>query len=250
MAPAWTLLNLVRACTVTASDGRPKRALLDWLGAICSGSGEAPDALATLLSLTVNVIPRDQFDAEARGVLLKASAFVGDARAAANAIDALACFDLEAAVSLAATLGRPSDARLEAVAVQVRGMRDLDRATVRSLRRMLASREPRRVASGLHALGEIARHFQAQDLVYLKARLGFMALTKRLPTFAAHADAMIRRQAVAAARKIADPEIWAALQKMAGQDPDGALAAEMAEYASVPSRRYVSAVPPSLRPAA
>jgi adenylate cyclase len=209
-----------RACELFASDGRPAKALLDWLEAELAAAeafpataSEALDSsrsrrVSSLLAGVKNLVPGSLFDTRAEGLLRRGAALKRWPRAAANAIDAMAHFNLQGAIEMTQLYGsrlEPSvDARLEAVALQVRGWRELDRATLKGLRKMLRASDPRRRASALYAIGELAAYHRERDLVYFQSHLAFAGLVDSLPAFAADPEAMVRNQALVAARKAGD----------------------------------------------
>ena len=107
------------------------------------------------------------------------------------------------------------DNRVAANALVHEGLREISPFVVKRLRKMMRSREALRVSSALYALGEVAVHHKKRDSVYFSTRTDFQNLLQEIPRYVFHEDERVRRQALVAARKIADQQIAKAIWVLA-----------------------------------
>lgn len=232
---ALRLLSWVRVRPVYATDGEPKRELARWIPEAMrrleprsTGTADCQaDArvLSSLMAAMRAVIPPSVATAYDLELLRKGASLFDLPRVAANALEALAVFDLEAAIAFAEKVTTGADPRLEAAAWSVRGRRELDRAVIRGIRRMLRAKEGRCRASGAYAIGEIAAHFKTTDAVYMNAQIDFVDLLHSLPELALR-DREARSQAIRAIWRSGDEAALRRLRELAEASGDQEFARE------------------------
>jgi len=210
------VIGQMRSLAVTRSSLRPLDVLKTWLTGLMAVREddarykEASRILASAIRLVENFAcevddPRGKGNITA---LLERGSRHLDRRVTANAVEALATLKLLPGERLE-MLTNHVDNRVAANALVGAGQREITPFVVKELGRMLNAKNHWRVASGLYALGEIARYHRGQNIVYYNTQVEFLGLVAELPRFARHEFEGCRRQALAAARKINDPDILA-----------------------------------------
>lgn len=212
------VIAILRAITVTKSNGELQAALFAWLNEMLGAAhefkrNEETRILASAVRLTENLVPKGEYVTECEALLNKALEF-SDRRVVANALDALAIINDAASKKALALVDHP-DNRVAANALIHEGMKEISSFVLKRLRQMLKSDEDVRISSGLYAVGEIAEYHRKRDEVYFETQLGFQRLIRTLPDYAFHHDERVRRQAVIAARKAAVPEVISAIEQRA-----------------------------------
>ena len=209
------VIGALRDIPVTKAGGNLQRILLDWIQTLLTkiqsakvGEAEPIDLrlLASLLRLTENLVPKSEM-ADQFVEVLRSALEVRDRRVVANAIESLTTFRRDQEPEVTARLARHPDNRVAANALLQEGLRQMSPFVVKRLQKMLSSRNVFNIASGLYALGEISAFHRVQDPVYYGTQIEFLKLVNWIPAFAAHEDAMVRRQALIAARKCGDDHV-------------------------------------------
>lgn len=226
--------QVLRSIQVTKSDGHIAVTLLDWLDDLAdSPSARDPKKSYRLLSaasmLIVNLVPRTEYNHDlekrlARLLRLK------DKRVVANLVEVLTHFKSGGDPEFFEKLLEHENNRIAANALVHHGTQDLTPDVIKRLRHMLASKSPAFIASGLYAVGEIAQHHRASDIVYFSSQVDFLRLVQMIPRFVKHDDAMVRRQAFIAARKSEDKAILDEVWRLVASDNSGRLLQEAEEF--------------------
>jgi adenylate cyclase len=210
-------IRVLRDVPVTKASEEIAGALLSWLEALSAfdTQGEGKSELRVLSAATMlamNLIPQEGFTAEIDERLSRLL-LVSDRRVVANVLDVLTHFKSGGDPKFVGNLLSHKDNRILANALVHEGHRDISPRVLKALRRMLSGKatdsdsQNAQTASALYAIGEIAAYHRSRDVVYYNAQVEFHAMVERLPEFALNNNVMIRRQAMAAARKIGDPNI-------------------------------------------
>lgn len=237
-------IGFLRLVKVTKGAVEVQRALVDWIAMLVADVEHHAESSATLrvlsaaLKLFENLVPRGELQGWSENVIKRATE-LKDRRVVANALDVLTWFSAGSEESISEKLTLHEDNRVAANALVHEGMRSLSAFVVKRLYKMLQSKQTGRVASGLYALGEIANHHHRRDPVYLSAQFDFMRLIYTLPEFACRDDAMIRRQALIAARKSGQVEVIEQIRQSIQDQPGSPLLAEEidAHLGSTPASR-------------
>ncbi len=155
--------------------------------------------LSAILGLAKNFVAKEM----ASGIIacIERCLHKQDRRIVANALDLLAYFDPSYKTALPKIA---DDHRITASLLVKDGLVSIDNKLTKRLSELLASGKALHQASALYAMGEIADHYRKIDPVYLSTRLKFVQLLARLPEYALHADEMVSRQALLAAKKYRD----------------------------------------------
>jgi class 3 adenylate cyclase len=172
--------------------------------------------LASVLSLARKLIAVALFDDSLRAQLNRC---VGhpDRRVVANAVDALIHFEpsrrnevihgMFGTGMFGGTRGfsgpKPAiDNRVLANVLVKQGMVELDGEVINGLRKMIRSSDPLFQASGMYAVGELARFYLRQDLAFFRTQSSFQAVIAEIAVLAARAtDERVKHQAAQALAK-------------------------------------------------
>ncbi len=219
------VIALLRQVPVTKTNGIPQQMLLLWIDDLTReldeqgivASGDRVKVLSSSLRLIENLVPPSEFTHQFESSLNKALK-LDDRRVVANALEALTLFRREYEPQLTEKLVSHPDNRVAANALVHEGTRMISPFVVKRLNRMLDARSVATISSGLYAMGEIARHHRENDLVYYQTQVDFLQLVQELPDFVRHADVMVRRQALVAARKCADATVNKAIWRLVKGD--------------------------------
>lgn len=126
-----------------------------------------------------------------------------DTRTIANAIAVLTCYEAKPTIRPLKALFGSENNRIAANALIHEGTQDLSKDVLQKLEQMIFGRstEDARRASGLYALGEIARILRAKDGVYYSTRVDLHRLIGRAETLVSHRNESVALQATRAVAK-------------------------------------------------
>ncbi|MDX9730311.1 MAG: hypothetical protein RBT63_00935 [Bdellovibrionales bacterium] len=205
------LVESLRDCNVYRSNHSLAPALLDWLTALTdlanSRSAEWYKPVSSILMLFPCLVPRLEVSGND---LNRMEAFldVEDMRTVANTISVLTHYDSEPQVRPLAEHKISTNNRVAANALILSATQDLNRKNLDMLEKMIFGRssDETRRASGLYALGEIARILKSRDPVYFSTRVELHRLLERIEPFIHHKNESIANQARRALAKSTDEE--------------------------------------------
>ncbi len=203
---------LRRAYVATAVEGFSDL-LVAWLSELETWRKETKEGSgvevlsATVVMLFINLVPKEHLSASAQD-RVKSLLDAGENRIVANAMDVLIHFEAPVEKKAVTTVRKSDDLRQMANALVYEGKDELKPAVIKTLAKLMArNQDLAKVASGLYAIGELARIHRDRDLVYYTAQVDFTKLVEQIDSYVVHPNAMIRRQSMIALRKIMDPEL-------------------------------------------
>lgn len=241
--PTETMLKaiqILRGFQVTRSEPAVREVLISWLdhfAAMVEDSrwGKKANRIFSAGSmLVINLVPRNDFDREFEDRLSRLAGRLKEKRAVANVLEVLTHFKSGANPEFFADLLEHENNRIVANAIVHEGIRALSPAVIKRLGRMMKSKSAAHRASALHAVGELAAHHRERDIVYYSTNIEFLRLVQAIPGFVTHDEPMVRRQALIAARKAADPQVIAEIRRIAGESSRAGLEAEVVEHLGPP----------------
>ena len=168
-----------------------------------AGTAAKDDAqylLATLISNATQLFTEKEWNTELRETFLQCLN-LANRRVVANTLDVFAELEPSAADLVFDELAGRTDNRIVANALVKEGKSAWTKHTAKKLEDMLKQVSPYFRASGLYALGEIAQYQKETDEAAFAADARLQKLLDQLKSFAFHANAMVRRQALKAAWK-------------------------------------------------
>lgn len=180
--------------------------LLEGLIHKCESSSGCEDdlfRLSSALTLALHLLSPEAFESDCKP-LFKTCLSFSDRRVVANSLDVFSHFTSLDEDVVFRDLLKAKDNRVVANALVKDGLKGLTRPVVKRLAKMIDSKDPNFIASGLYALGELARFHRERNMIHYETNVGFQALVKCLRRFVAHQNDMIRRQSLIAARKTQD----------------------------------------------
>ena len=203
------------------------RELLGWIGDLLVQSEAAKEPGRTHLRLIASLVRLSdrlpltsnlEHNRETHDLLLNALN-TGDERVAANALETIMGLNRSSrhrdrSTDPAEWL-QDSRARVSINALIWMASREFDRTVVRRLKRLLASRVGGQKSSAIFAIGEIASDYRHRDPVHYSAQTSLLELVEKLPQFCVSPDENIAQQALIAIGKIQDPQLVAAVLKLA-----------------------------------
>lgn len=211
---AQKVLSVLRGIHVTRADFAVPITLAEWLESLL-GRVEKVDAkdrdlhlqlISSAIRLIENLIPAAQFDERLESICKQAAA-TKNRRLIANALDVLTVMKATAEPEFSKRLLGHEDNRVAANALVHEGTRGVTPLVLKRLRKMLSAKEELFVASALYALGEIANHHKSRDPVYFQTQVELLTIIAALPGYLKEPNEMIRKQALIAARKVADEKV-------------------------------------------
>ncbi len=234
---ALRMVSLLRDVRVTKSDLSIPITLAEWIEGLLSRNdrieGKERDlhlqVLSAALKLMENLVPRENFDERLEGICRQAAANP-NRRVIANALDVLTAMKSTAEPEFSRRLLQHEDNRVAANALVHEGSRGITPLVLKRLRKMLSSKEERFVASALYALGEISIHHKSRDPVYYQTQVDLLAMVAAIPVYVSHANEMIRKQALVAARKINDETVLARIAELVRESGSSDFAAEVHQH--------------------
>jgi class 3 adenylate cyclase len=197
------LVSLFRQYTVAKTSPEVKRAYVDCLNELSHAHDHNEKDVylyASLVSAANHILSAKEWAGEVRAAMYGCLTHP-NRRVVANALDIFASFEPEAGEKIFADLAKSGDNRIEANALIKEAKRGWKKKTAQWLKTMLKTPSPYSKASALYALGEIAKHFRETDEVAFSSDADLQSLLEMVPKLAEHANAMVRRQALAAQAK-------------------------------------------------
>lgn len=180
--------------------------------------------LSSFLALSTSFFSKDTVDQDLYACFLEALAHP-ERRVKSNAIEIFIHLYPEQEVPGLRACAKSTDHRISANALIKMALERFDEKIVRSLYGRVRGGSVAHVASALFALGEIALHYRAQNPNYLRTKLSFLRLFEEIPFWVKHPNTMVRRQALLAAKKLADPQLDEKLRKLHAECEDPELLA-------------------------
>lgn len=159
--------------------------------------------LSSTLALATHCLSASRLTPDLEKLFLQAVASE-DRRIRANAIEVFIHFFPDREFAELKGYVRDVDNRVSANALIKSALERFDEKLIRTIEARLKGGSVAHVASALYAIGEIAAYYRRTDPMYLATKLGFLALFDEIPDWAKHPNPMVRRQALHAARKLAD----------------------------------------------
>ncbi len=197
------LVSMFRKYTVAKASPEIRRAYVDCLQTLSHAhDNNEKDVFlyASLVSAANHILTENEWPGEVRNAMYGCLSHP-NRRVVANALDIFATFEAEAGEKIFADLAKSGDNRIEANSLIKEAKRDWKKKTAQWLKTMLKAPTPYSKASGLYALGEIAKHFKETDEVAFSADSNLQELLEMIPKLTEHANAMVRRQALSALAK-------------------------------------------------
>lgn len=183
--------------------------LTAWLKMARKQNESQPDfikVVSALIMLYPRLVPKVDLTDK---VILELESFldIHDGRTVANTIDVLTLYGVTPTARPITDLQINENNRVAANALInagiQRGKESQYSKTVRELDRMIFhGKEEGRVASGLYALGEIARILRTQDPVYFSTRIELHGMAERIEKFLKHGNTSVSTQASRAMAKL------------------------------------------------
>lgn len=213
----------VREATLTKTNEDFAKFILAWCEELTKVTGAHEDVASMTLAssvvkLMIPLVPKDSFQLE-YGDRLRLLMQSRDRRVVANVIEVLTHFGVPEDSKALAALEMDADARITANGLVHAGCEDVSRSVVKSLRKLLLSKDANRVASGLYALGEIALFHRKKDYVYFSTQIGLKELLQTLPSYLKSDNPSVRHQACLAAMKTAESDILTEVEKVLASSP-------------------------------
>lgn len=179
--------------------------LNDWLTTsetLTKQSDEWFHLTSAILMIYPNLVPKSAL-APKDIVHLESLLDSNDSRTVANAIDVLTRYEIQPIVRPLSSLFASPNNRIAANAVIHEGTTDLTKDVLEKLHQMIFGRgvDDARKASGLYALGEIARIIRARDPVYYSTRIDLHRLVSRIESLTTHKNESVAHQATRAIAK-------------------------------------------------
>ena len=159
--------------------------------------------LSSALALSTHCLSASRVDAGLEKLFLQAAAS-DDRRIRANAIEVFIHFYPDREFAELKGYVRDVDNRVSANALIKAALERFDEKLIRTIESRLKGGSVAHVASALYAIGEIATYYRRTDPMYLATKVAFLALFDEIPDWTKHPNPMVRRQALHAARKLAD----------------------------------------------
>ncbi|HVK61006.1 MAG TPA: hypothetical protein VM432_05630 [Bdellovibrionales bacterium] len=201
-------LQVLRSFVVTKFDQRIDMVIRTWMRDLRrelpnDPSGKTAKILSSVVASLTSLIPANSLSKEMADELeelLKVKDSI-DKRIIANAVEVLAFFEAASRGNLLRRIGGETNSRVLANTLIHDGKIELTSAVYRGLARLIDSSSTTDVASGLYAVGEIARYYRENNQVQFHAERKLQEFIQRIPKFVQNADASIRKQAFIAAQK-------------------------------------------------
>lgn len=241
------VLAVLRSVTITRADFAVPIVLAEWLETLLNRIDRVDEAdvqkhlqlLSSAIRLIENLIPKSQFD-ERLEAICRQAATTKNRRLIANALDVLTLMKSNAEPQFSKRLLQHEDNRVVANALVHEGTREISPLVLKRMRKMLSNRDERFVASALYALGEIAWAHRSRDSVYYQTQVALHTIIASLPTYLKESSAMVRKQAMLAARKINDERILAEMRAQVRGSGNELLNREAAEYLGIDDESIVT----------
>ncbi len=208
---SWTLdqhlqlVHALRSVKVYRSHHPLGSTLIDWLATsetLAKQSDEWFRLVSAILMIYPNLVPKTAL-APRDIVHLESLLDSNDSRTVANTIDVLTRYEIQPIVRPLNTLFANANNRIAANAVIHEGTTSLNDEVIAKLNQMIFGRgvDDARKASGLYALGEIARIIRARDPVYYSTRTDLHRLISKIDVLTNHTNESVAHQATRAVAK-------------------------------------------------
>ncbi|MGZ3712655.1 MAG: hypothetical protein ACXVBE_12905, partial [Bdellovibrionota bacterium] len=191
--------------------------------------GKSSLRLSALITIAANFFKKDSIDKELYGLFIEALGYP-DRRVKSNAIELFIHLYPTQEIAELKPYAKSLDNRISANVLIKRALEHFDEKVVRALYGRVRGGSVAHVASALFALGEIAQHYRIQDPAHLRSRQSFLRLFEEIPYWVKHPNSMVRRQALFAAKKLADPILDDKLKAVFSETTDADL---LALFASI-----------------
>lgn len=171
-------------------------------------------SLASLVMATTNLMNTEQIKGRYQEQLLKLLK-INDRRVTSNVLEVFTLFGIKSDDPSIEQLISSEDNRVSANAFVYEGAtKEISRSALKQLKKNLKSSSETHRASALYALGEIISQLTKHDVVYLKSHPGIQELIADIPRHISDSSAMVRRQALIAARKTRSEELKSKILKI------------------------------------
>ncbi len=182
-------------------------------------AGKDSFRLSAVVSIAPHIFHQDAFSRELELALL--SILDGhEKRAKSNAIEAFIYFSPDREIPGMRSQMRDFDNRVSANAIVKLALERFDDSLVRKMEERLHGGSVAHVASALYALGEIAFYYREKNPELLATKIDFIKLFQEIPSWIQHPNPMVRRQAIVAAKKLADPDLDRKLRQILESSSD------------------------------
>ena len=162
--------------------------------------------LSSVISLAINLLPKNNFTQEDI-VIMKKILLIDDKRIIANIVDVFIYFDVrEFSLSLKGA-EKIFNNRIQANLLVREGFNDLNKKVLKGLKKMIQASDPLYIASGLYALGELAKYYREKNIVYFSTNTKLQKMLINILNFIVHENEMVARQALRAAKKVDNEEM-------------------------------------------
>lgn len=225
-------ITLLREPYLASSTDEIAAAIVDWIAELqtkieADSSLDLKKIVSAVTMLFMNLVPKSEVKPE-QIRLVKSLLTSTDDRVVANALEVLTYFEVQHKESKVEKM-RLDNLRINANAIVQEGSADLMKVMKR-LRVVFKSGKPPELASALYAIGELAAHHRAQDPAFYAQQTEFLNMIQSLEGYAQHLTVSVRRQAMIAARKAADPAVIEAIRKAVRDSESELLQEELTRY--------------------
>ncbi|CAN5613506.1 hypothetical protein BH10BDE1_BH10BDE1_08460 [soil metagenome] len=193
------LVHALRSLHVYRAHHSLAATLNDWLAASRLLTAQHPEwyrLVSAILMIYPNLVPKSALTTKETGYL-ETLLESNDPRTVANAIDMLTKYEIEATIRPLTSLFASEHNRVAANALIHEGARELNNVVLERLDKMIFGKvvDDAKCASGLYALGEIARILRTRDAVYYSTRIDLHRLILRCEHFTKHPNESVAHQA-------------------------------------------------------
>jgi class 3 adenylate cyclase len=200
-----SLVHALRSLHVYRAHHPLASTLNDWLSAARLLTAQHPEwyrLVSAILMIYPNLVPKTALTTKETSyleTLLESK----DPRTVANAIDMLTRYQIESTVRPLTSLFASEHNRVAANALIHEGVRELTVVVLERLEKMIFGKQSddAKRASGIYALGEIARILRTRDAVYYSTRVDLHRLIQRIEPFTKHQNESVAHQATLAKAK-------------------------------------------------
>lgn len=199
------LVHALRSLRVYRAHHPLAATLNDWLAAartLADQHSEWYRLVSAILMIYPNLVPKSALGTKEIGYL-ESLIESKDPRTVANAIDVLTKYEIKATIRPLTSLFASENNRVAANALIYQGSQELNVAVLERLEKMIFGKQSddAKRASGLYALGEIARILRTRDEVYYSTRVELHRLILRCDVFTTHQNESVAHQATLAKAK-------------------------------------------------
>lgn len=193
------LVHALRSVKVYRAHHPLAETLNEWVATARSLAAQHPEwhrLVSAILMIYPTLVPKTALT-EKGAAELETLLDSNDMRTVANIIDVLTRYRMEPKVRPLRNLFASENNRVAANALIHEGTRELTKEVLEKMENMIFARgtEDMRRASGLYALGEVARILRARDPVYYSTRVDLHRLIEKASTLITHTNESVRDQA-------------------------------------------------------